>query len=207
MSCLENPKRIRSAYNFFSQDFYNSKTVENMTKDTINEMAQEWHNLSKEERQKYQQRTDEDRKRYERELERIKDYFRSYNLPPMLFKRGSLAMGVSRRATSVSVQHGGESERGGVGELPGGDARGGREKLPRSTGIWTSRWPSWRPSSRRCSCGRTCSCRRGGCGRVGRRAGSRAGSRAGRAQGMAMAIWCIGVITKGVIRCLSRCGT
>ncbi|KAK8791674.1 hypothetical protein WA588_001985 [Blastocystis sp. NMH] len=87
VSCLENPKRIRSAYNFFSQDFYNSKTVENMTKDTINEMAQEWHNLSKEERQKYQQRTDEDRKRYERELERIKDYFRSYNLPPMLFKR------------------------------------------------------------------------------------------------------------------------
>ena len=42
MSCLENPKRIRSAYNFLSQDFYNSKTVENMTKDPINEMAQEW---------------------------------------------------------------------------------------------------------------------------------------------------------------------
>lgn len=130
---------------------------ENVGKETIREMAEKWHNLPEEERQKYQQRNDEDRKRYEREVERIKEFFRSYNIPPMLFKRGSGDGGVSRRATGVSVQHGGQSERGDAGELSCSDAGERRDVLPRSTETSRSRWPSWRPLSRRCSSDRACS--------------------------------------------------
>lgn len=160
ISCLENPKRIRSAYNYFSQDYYNERMNESVSKETIREMAEKWHNLPEEERQKYQQRNDEDRKRYEREVKRIKEFFQSYNIPPMLFKRGSDAFSLPRRATGVSLQHGGGSERGGAGELPGGDAREGDAALSRSTEISRSRWPSWRASSRRCSSDRTRSSRR-----------------------------------------------
>ena len=57
---LENPKRIRSAYNFFSQDFFNKEHVSSDRHETIHDAAAEWKKLPEKERKIYEQKNKED---------------------------------------------------------------------------------------------------------------------------------------------------
>ena len=88
-SILQPPKRVRSAYNFFSQDYFDERTRGALqTPETIQNAAERWKQLSPEEKRKYEELSQEDRKRHERDVGEYSDRFRKYGLEPLLSKRG-----------------------------------------------------------------------------------------------------------------------
>lgn len=87
-SPLDCPKRIRSAYNYFSQDFFNKRNESIDHHDTIQEAAAEWKKLPEKEREFYIQRNREDQERYRKEMEMYKRQFQERGIPVMLTKKG-----------------------------------------------------------------------------------------------------------------------
>ena len=86
-SPLDCPKRIRSAYNYFSQDFFNKRNESIDHHDTIQEAAAEWKKLPEKEREFYIQRNREDQERYRKEMEMYKRQFQERGIPVMLTKK------------------------------------------------------------------------------------------------------------------------
>ena len=85
---MENPKRIRSAYNFFSQDFFNKEHLAADHHETIHDAAAEWKKLPEKERKIYEQKNREDQERYEKERKIYEKQFIDRGVPVLLTKKG-----------------------------------------------------------------------------------------------------------------------
>ena len=94
-SILQPPKRVRSAYNYFSQQYFDERTRGTpQTQENIQNAAEQWKRLSPEEKQKYEELSREDRERHERDVAEYNGRFRKYGLEPVLSKRGGVGGGV-----------------------------------------------------------------------------------------------------------------
>lgn len=87
---MENPKRIRSAYNFFSQDFFNKEHIAADHHETIHDAAAEWKKLPEKERRIYEQKNKEDQERYEKEIKIYEKQFLDRGVPVLLTKKGGI---------------------------------------------------------------------------------------------------------------------
>ena len=94
-SILQPPKRVRSAYNYFSQEYFDERSRgAPQTQESIQNAAEQWKRLSPEEKQKYEELSREDRKRHEHDVAEYSGRFRKYGLEPVLSKRGGAGGGV-----------------------------------------------------------------------------------------------------------------
>lgn len=95
---------MRTAYNFFSRDYFNSLKEGYSTHDSIRDAASIWKDLPEEKRNEYQKRSDLDRIRYDEELKKYSTRFKKYGLPSMNGKRGDVKKsGVICRTTSILI--------------------------------------------------------------------------------------------------------
>ena len=81
---------MRSAYNFFSRDYFSRHSINASNQGTLQNSAEQWKTLSEEERQKFELLAEKDKERYKADLELYSAKFRKYGIEPMLSKRGWL---------------------------------------------------------------------------------------------------------------------
>lgn len=79
---------MRSAYNFFSRDYFSRHSTNTTNQGTLQNSAEQWKALSEEERQKFELLAEKDKERYKADLEVYSAKFRKHGIEPMLSKRG-----------------------------------------------------------------------------------------------------------------------